>query len=368
MGHCKSEDLGDGLGFVLLGCGENPQHTRFLDVSKNPFAIVRIVANYFAVFFASGIFLQAVFFVIIQGLFFNANIKWITTKINDETYRCYGLFWSFATVALLCNMCLLFYNGTLIKSQILSNESTLMTIGYSQIIFTLFIMILELPVSIVSGMRLNLPIPATFIVCVRLLFCFKCKKGSQKLIQIAAMINVSIFLQNFLCYAACILMAFLSNPPRVIASSLVYIFGVFCAVHFLAVFFTFGKLNSQRQRKRNLFCKLFCGTAQIAAFTILFVSALCFGFIIGASGAMSSYGSHTKGPIPTLSAIITPILFAVLGYLLKKGGSHWLKSYDHSDIEVSESSPLVNHSKCLHKKMLASQLDQCDISEFEKIS
>ena len=352
------------MGFVTWGCGDNPTHTLYEDISSKPLTSMQKIAKYNSYFLTPGVFLQAVFLVFIHCIYCNTNLQWIAAKTHDKAYRYYGLIWSFATVSLLGSIGLLCYNGVLIKILILSKEPSLTAMGYTQMTLMAIMMILELLVSILMGIRLNLQTPAIFIVCIKILCCCSEVKA-QKLVQCAAVYSVSVFVQLALYHVDCILLALLSNPPLVISSCLVYIFALFCAVHFMSVFFTLGKLNSQRQRKRKSVCKLFFGTAQIVAFTTLFVTALCFGFIIGASGAMSSYGSHTRGPIPTLTAIITPFLFAGLGYLLKKGSSHWLKSYD---MDISENSVLVSSSNGVHtRRVQGCQFILSNSSQYEDI-
>ena len=64
---------------------------------------------------------------------------------------------------------------------------------------------------------------------------------------------------------------------------------------------------------------------QTLTLLFIFATALCFGLVIGAAGALANYGTNRNSPYPTLSNLVTPLALAAFGWILRKTGSQWLQ-------------------------------------------
>ena len=148
--------------------------------------------------------------------------------------------------------------------------------------------------------------------------------------------NLLLFLLHICCRASFVFLAMLGRPPTVISTTLLYILAVFYSVNLLAILFAFTKAK-KKQPCRAKVTSIFRELAQVLVFLVLFMTAVCFGSLIGFAGVLANYRTVLNSPYSTVSALIAPTFLLALGWALRQIGFQWLKSVKSSN----EEAPLL---------------------------
>ena len=313
------------LGYVLKGCGVSimttllptTQHNNKQGLQTRSMAMVGI-------YLAGNIF-EILLVLIVGAMFLHSKGHSIAIVSNAQpSYDNYGLFWGCVVLSVVGNVFMTVHSILIFQLNLASGVRELIILGCVLVAQLVFGMSTSLLVAIHYGSKLDLSIPSIFSLPFGILFCNRAKQINKKIVQCLSLWSLLLFLVHVLYRASFVFLALLARPSSVVPTSLMYLFAGFCTVHFLAIIFTSTKMKKREQWKKHI-PAIVIDLVQTLVFTFTFATALCFGLVIGAAGALANYGSVQNSPYPTLSTLVTPLALAAFGWTLRKVGAQWLK-------------------------------------------
>ena len=317
----------------------------------NKDAKMHFMARSLVVVYMMGNLFEIVLIVIVSVLFLQAKGHTIASSkmAAPPSYDNYGLFWGCTTVSLVGSCLLTAYTIAIIKINLSSGVPMLILTGMLVLALLLIGIVASLIVAIHYGRKLDLITPSIFLWPFAILFCNRANQISKKIVQILSLWSLLLFIHHISCYASYIFLALLARPHTVISTSLLYIFAIFCTIHFLAIIFTTTKMKKTVTWKKHKIPLIAIHLVQVLMFTFLFATAVCFGLMIGAAGTLANYGVTRHSPNPILSNFVTPLALALFGWTLRKVGMQWLKLHTPSSsrvhMAVGEELPLLQELK-----------------------
>lgn len=93
----------------------------------------------------------------------------------------------------------------------------------------------------------------------------------------------------------------------------------------MAILFTTSKLRRKAWKKHKRIPTIVIDLVQTLTLLFFFAAAFCFGLVIGAAGALANYEMNRNSLYPTLSNLVTSLVLAAFGWILRKIGSQWLQ-------------------------------------------
>ena len=314
------------LGYVLKGCGSKVMTTLLATTQPNSKHEMQQLSMAMIIFYLAGNVFQILLAVIVGALFLRS--KGHTLAVVNDTqpsYDNYGLFWGGVVLSAVGNVLMTLHSFWIIKLNLASGVPEFVILGSVLGAQLVLAMSAALVVAVHYGCRLEFSIPYIFTLPIDILFCCKCTKQiNKKIVQCLSLWNLLMFLLHVLYRGSFVLLALLARPPSVAPTSLMYLFAAFCTVHFLAIIFTSSKMKKSEEWKKHV-PAILIDLVQTMMFMFIFATALCFGLVIGAAGALANYGGIQNSPYPTLSTLVTPLTLAAFGWTLRKVGSQWLK-------------------------------------------
>ena len=112
--------------------------------------------------------------------------------------------------------------------------------------------------------------------------------------------------------------------------------------------------------------------AQVLVFLVLFMTAVCFGSLIGFARVLANYRTVLNSPYSTVSALDAPAFLLALGWALRQIGFQWLKSVTSPD----EEAPLlkvpllqeVNSRECAINIDIVSNMFMAELLTYDLVS
>ena len=323
------------LGYVLRGCHTDPQKTVYTVTLHNDEKWLDISARVMLSVYAVGNFFLIILVLLVSVQFLNKQGSTLASSHNDSTAKSsfsnYGIFWGCVTVSFPGNVLMIVL--TLMTEIVNLSSGALAHINTGWIVLGLLVLITSttLIVAIYHGRKLSFAIPSIFLLPFAILCCCNgAHEISKKIVRCLSIWSLLLFLLHICCRSSFVFLALLGRPPTVISTTLLYILVVFYSVHLLAILFAFTKAK-KKQPWRATVTSIFREFAQILVFLVLFMTAACFASLIGFAGVLANYRTVLNSPYSTLSALITPTIFLVFGWTLRKIGFQWLKSVTGPD-------------------------------------
>ena len=216
--------------------------------------------------------------------------------------------------------------------------------------------------AIYHGRKFSFAIPSIFLLPFAILCCCNgAHEMSKKIVRCLAIWNLLLFLLHICCRASFIFLALLGRPPTVISATLLYVLTIFYSVHLLAILFAFTKAK-KKQPWRIKVTSIFHELAQVLVFLVIFITAVCFGSLIGFAGVLANYRTVLNSPYSTVSALVAPTFLLAFGWALRKIGSQWLKSVTGPDeLAVTEhlQEPLLQEGNSRDSAVSDKDSEQC---------
>ena len=314
------------LGYVLRGCGTKTMTTVLPTTQPNNKQNMEQLSTAMVALYLAGNSFQILLAVIVGAMFLHSKGHTIAIVSNAQpSYDNYGLFWGCVVLTAAGNVFLTVHSIMIIKLDLSSGVHRLINMGCVLLAQLIVAMCASLMVAIHYGRKLDFSIPSIFSLPSDALFRCSCAKATnKKIVQILSLWSLLLFLLHVLYRGSFVFLALLARPPSVVPTSLMYLFAAFCTAHFLAILFTSTKMKKRAEWKKHV-PAIVIDLVQTLMFTFIFATALCFGLVIGAAGAMANYGGVQNSPYPTLSMLVTPLALAAFGWTLRKVGSQWLK-------------------------------------------
>lgn len=272
------------------------------------------------VIYMLGNLFEVVLVFLVSILFLQRKGHAIASRNSPPSYDNYGLFWGCVATSLVGNGFLTQHTIVIIHSL-----TTVTSVFFLLLALLALSMTAALTVAIYYGVKLDLYIPSIFLLPFKILFCNHAQLVSRKIVQVLSLCSLIVFLLHILCRASFIFLSLLARPAVVISTSLLYIFAAFCTVHFMAILFTTSKLRRKAWKKHKRIPTIVIDLVQTLTLLFIFATAFCFGLVIGAAGALANYGTNRTSLYPTLSNLVTSLVLAAFGWILRKIGSQWLQ-------------------------------------------
>ena len=247
------------------------------------------------------------------------------TEPDGPSFDNYGLFWGCVVLSILGNILLTWHAVAIIRPYVTSDAYELHAVGWIVLTQALIAIFLPLILAIYFGIKLDQSIPFAMFLLAPL--CCNCaKRIRRKAVQCFSLWNLIMCILHVLGRVGMVGLALLALPPTVLFTLLIYLVAVVCTLQFLAILFTFCKM----EKKSSPILRL----CQVLAFTLLFFAVLCFGLLISAIGALANYGTLRISLYSVFSIIVTPPVAAAIVWTLRRTGALWLRSIERGNAQA----------------------------------
>ena len=337
------------LGYVLHGCHTDPQKTLYTVTLRNDEKWLNVLAGVMLSVYAVGNIFMIFLVLLVSVQFLNKQGSTLASSHNDSTARSsfsnYGIFWGCVTVSFLGNVLMTVF--TLLTEIVNLSSGVHVNSGWivlSQLVFGTSAALIG---AIYHGRKFSFAIPSIFLLPFAILCCCNgAHEMSKKIVRFLSIWSLLLFIIHICCRASFVFLALLGRPPTVISATLLYVLTIFYSVHLLAILFAFTKAK-KKQPWRIKVTSIFHEIAQVLVFLVIFITAVCFGSLIGFAGVLANYRTVLNSPYSTVSALVAPTFLLAFGWALRKIGSQWLESVTGPD-ELAVTEHLQEH--LLHER------------------
>lgn len=318
--HLNDKDVNPG--YVLSGCGNNTLTTVLTTtMPNNRQGLEKLSEVMMRIYVVGNLFLFIVVILVICFLLQRCG----TTIANDNDDRPsldnYGLFWGCVVQSVIGNGLLTAHAIGIVQLYVSSGAHGLIVLGWLILALLLIGVIASLIVAIHFGRKLPISIPLCFTWPLVILCCDR--ETIMKVVRCLSLWSLILFLLHISGRVGIVALALLALPATVLCTLLIYIIAVVCTVQFLAIIFTFFKMEKSNPSR----CSYAINLCQAVAFTFLFATVLCFGLPITAIGALADYGNVWSSVYSVFSIFVAYMAPAAFVWALRRIGSKWLQMH-----------------------------------------
>ena len=334
-------------GYVLKGCGDDALTTLLPTTQKNNGQFLQQLSEaLISIFLAGNLFLIAGV-VLVTVLWLHLYGDSIATRVEGQlSFDNYGLFWGCVVLSVVANGLLTAHTSLIVKLYLNSGQYDLIVVGWVVLAQLLIILIVSLIVAIYFGRKLDLSIPTIFLWPLVILTCNRKEDSCQRFVQCFSLWSLLLFFLHVCGRVGMVVLALLALPPTVLFTMLIYISAAVCTVQFLAIIFTFFKME-KRQWVKHRITSIALDLGQAATFTCVFFTVLCFVPLISAIGALANYGTFRSSLYSIFAIFVTPVALTIGVWILRKSGALWLytnvspgrqeiNGYENINLEANE--------------------------------
>lgn len=350
--HLNTQNIDDG--YVLRGCGDEALTTLLPTTQKNNGqGLQHLTEALICIYLAGNLFLIGGV-VLVTGLLLHLYGDKITTSVNGRlSYDNYGLFWGCVVLSVVVNGLLTAHAITIITLYLNSGSYDLIVVGWVVLAQLLIIIIASLVFAIYFDRKLDLFIPSIFLWPLVTLTCNQANKACKKFVQCLSLGSLILCLLHVCGRVGMVGLALLALPPTVLFTLLIYIVAAVCTVQFLAIIFTFWKMEKKQWVKHRIFSNVL-DLGQALTFTCLFFTVLCFGLLISAIGALANYGTFKSSLYSIFAIFLTPAALTAVVWTLRKIGALWLHTNSpvHQELNGNENEEVSerDHSQRIQEE------------------
>ena len=321
--HLHTQNIDDG--YVLRGCGDKALTTLLPTTQRdNGQGLQHLTEALICIYLAGNLFLIGGV-VLVTGLLLHLYRDEISTSVDGRlSYDNYGLFWGCVVLSVVANGLLTAHAIMIIQLYVTSDSYDLIVVGWVVLAQLLIITIASLVFAIYFGRKLDLFIPSIFLWPLVILTCNQANKTCNvKFVQCLSLWSLLLCLLHVCGRVSMVGLALLALPPTVLFTLLMYIVAAVCTVQFLAVIFTFWKMEKKQWVKHRILSNVL-DLGQALTYTCLFFTVLCFGLLISAIGALANYGTFKSSLYSIFAIFLTPAALTAVVWTLRKIGALWL--------------------------------------------
>ena len=276
--------------------------------------------------------------------------KTVTNTNPQPSFDNYGLFWGCVVLSVVANGLLISHTSHFVKLYMNSGVYHLIAMGWSVLVQLLAVVLASLIVAIWFSCKLSLDIPSILWLLAPLC-CNRAKPARKIVVQCLSLWSLIQCLLHVVCYIPFLGLALLALPSTVLFTLLIYIVAAVCALQFLAITFTFCKMEKKEQGvKKYCSCCTRCTSFvlnmfQVLAFALLCVSFLCYSILISAVGASANYGiTSWSSPHSVFSIVATSLFPVALVWIMREIGTLWLQHRTNSPPEDENENPPISQA------------------------